>query len=92
MTGEKCCTSESPNIQLASGVGQQVIEAFAGRKALAEVAAAAKPDTLLRRCRARSLKKFDESTFPKVVGCPPVEEEIERLIRANGKGESELGI
>jgi hypothetical protein len=61
-------------------VGQQVIEAFAGRKALAEVAAAAKPDTLLRWCRARSLKKFDGSTFRKVVGRPPVEEEIERLI------------
>lgn len=51
-----------------------------GRKALAEVAAAAKPDTLLRWYRELIAKKFDGSKFRKSVGRPPVEKEIERLV------------
>ncbi|HEY5028030.1 MAG TPA: hypothetical protein VIK39_06445 [Candidatus Angelobacter sp.] len=51
-----------------------------GRKALAEVAAAAKPDTLLRWYRELIAKKFDGSKFRKSVGHPPVEKEIERLV------------
>ena len=51
-----------------------------GRKALEEVAAAAKPDTLLAWYRKLIAKKFDGSKFRKSVGRPPVEEEIERLV------------
>jgi nucleoside-diphosphate-sugar epimerase len=39
-----------------------------GRKALAEVAAAAKPDTLLRWYRELIAKKFDGSKFRKSLG------------------------
>ena len=51
-----------------------------GRKALKEVAAAAKPDTLLAWYRKLIAKKFDGSKFRKSVGRPAVEEEIERLV------------
>ena len=51
-----------------------------GRKALRDVAVAAKPDTLLRWYRELVAKKFDGSKFRKSVGRPPVDEEIERLI------------
>ena len=51
-----------------------------GRKALADVAAVAKPDTLLRWYRELIAKKFDGSKFRKSVGRPPVDEEIERLV------------
>ena len=51
-----------------------------GRKALKEVAAAAKPDTLTAWYRQLIAKKFDGSKFRKSVGRPAVEEEIERLI------------
>jgi putative transposase len=51
-----------------------------GRKALADVAAAAKPDTLVRWYRELIAKKFDGSRFRKSVGRPPVDEEIERLV------------
>jgi hypothetical protein len=47
---------------------------------LAEVAAAAKPDTLLRWYRELIAKKFDGSRFRKSVGRPSVAEEIERLV------------
>jgi transposase InsO family protein len=51
-----------------------------GRKALADVAAAAKPDTLLRWYRELIAKKFDGSKVRKSLGRPPVAEEIERLV------------
>jgi putative transposase len=50
------------------------------RKTLAEVAAAAKLDTLLRWYRELIAKKFDGSRFRKSVGRPSVDEEIERLV------------
>jgi putative transposase len=50
-----------------------------GRKALRDVAAAAKPDTLMGWYRKLIAKKFDGSKFRKSVGRPPVEEEIEGL-------------
>jgi len=51
-----------------------------GRKALADVAASAKPDTLYRWYRELIAKKFDGSRFRKSLGRPPVAEEIERLV------------
>lgn len=51
-----------------------------GRKALADVAAAAKPDTLFRWYRELIAKKFDGSKFRKSLGRPPVAEEIARLV------------
>jgi len=51
-----------------------------GRKALADVAAAAKPDTLLRWYRELIGKKFDGSRFRKSVGRPLVNKEVERLV------------
>lgn len=51
-----------------------------GRKALADVAASAKPDTLLRWYRELIAKKFDGSKFRKSLGRPPMAEEIERLV------------
>jgi putative transposase len=51
-----------------------------GRKALKEVAAAAKPDTPLAWYRKLIAKEFDGSKFRKSVGRPPVEKEVERLV------------
>lgn len=51
-----------------------------GRKALNDVAAAAKPDTLLRWYRELIAKKFDGSRFRKSWGRPRVDEEIEGLV------------
>jgi putative transposase len=51
-----------------------------GRKALKEVAAAAKPDTLMGWYRQLIAKRFDGSKFRKSVGRPPVEKEIECLV------------
>lgn len=51
-----------------------------GRKALADVAATAKPDSLLRWYRELIAKKFDGSKFRRALGRPPVTEEIERLV------------
>ena len=48
-----------------------------GRKALADVAASAKPDTLFRWYSELIAKKFDGSRFRKSVGRPPLDEEIE---------------
>src|SRR2546425_10605941 len=47
-----------------------------GRKALADVAASVKPDTLCRWYRELIAKKFDGSRFRKSVGRPLVNEEI----------------
>jgi transposase InsO family protein len=51
-----------------------------GRKALADIAAVARPDTLLRWYRELIAKKFDGSRFRRSVGRPPIDGEIERLI------------
>ena len=51
-----------------------------GRKALADIAAVAKPDTLLRWYRELIAKKFDGSRFRRSVGRPPINGENERLI------------
>src|ERR1700757_3508246 len=50
-----------------------------GRKALSDVAAAAKPETLLRWYRELIAKKFDRSKYRESVGRPPVNAEIENL-------------
>lgn len=51
-----------------------------GRKALADVASAAKPETLLRWYRQLIAQKFDGSRFRRSVGRPPIDEEIEHLV------------
>jgi len=51
-----------------------------GRKALEEVAAAAKPDTILGWYRKLIANKFDGSRFRGSAGRPRVEEETERLV------------
>jgi hypothetical protein len=51
-----------------------------GRKALAEVALAAKPDTILRWFRKLVARKFDGSACRQSVGRPRVEKRIEDLI------------
>lgn len=63
-----------------------------GRKALTDVAAAAKPETLLRWYRELIAKKFDGSKYRKSVGRPPVDAEIENLVVRMAKGKSELGL
>ncbi len=51
-----------------------------GRKALEELTAAAKPDTLLAWYRKLIANKFDGSSFRKSWGRPRVDEETERLV------------
>ena len=51
-----------------------------GRKALEELAAAPKPDTLLAWYRKLIAKKFDGSKFRQRVGRPRIDEEAERLV------------
>src|SRR5215469_8091297 len=51
-----------------------------GRKALEELAAVAKPDTLLAWYRELIANKFDGSKFRKSRGRPRVDEETERLV------------
>jgi putative transposase len=51
-----------------------------GRKALEELTAVAKPDTLLAWYRKLIAKKFDGSTFRKSLGRPRVDEETEWLV------------
>jgi putative transposase len=50
------------------------------RKALEELAAAAKPDTLLAWYRKVIANKFDGSKFRKSRGRPRVDEKTERLV------------
>jgi putative transposase len=78
--------SESEKITLAE------IAHRLGRKTLAELAAAAKPDTLLRWYRELIAKKFDGSRFRKSVGRPSVDEEIRAFGRTNSQGKPELGV
>jgi len=51
-----------------------------GRKALEELAAVAKPDTLLAWYRKLIASKFDGSKFRKFWGRPRVDQETERLV------------
>ena len=51
-----------------------------GRKALEELAAVAKPDTLLAWYRKLIANKFDGSKFRQRVGRPRMDEEVERLV------------
>jgi hypothetical protein len=51
-----------------------------GRKALEELAAVAKPDTLLAWYRRLIVNKFEESKYRKSWGRPRVDEETERLV------------
>jgi hypothetical protein len=51
-----------------------------GRKALAEVAVAAKPDTILGWFRKQVAEKFDGSRFRRSVGRPLVDDAIEALV------------
>ena len=51
-----------------------------GRKALEEVAATAKPDTILGWYRKLVANKFDGSRFRRSVGRPRLDEETERLV------------
>jgi hypothetical protein len=66
--------SESEKVTLAE------IAHRLGRRALADVAAAAKPDTLLGWYRKLIAKKFDGSRFRESLGRPCVDEEKERLV------------
>jgi putative transposase len=51
-----------------------------GRKALEELAAVAKPNTLLAWYRKLIANKFDGSKFRQQVGRPRIDEEAERLV------------
>src|SRR5258708_3455382 len=52
-----------------------------GRKALEDVAAAAKPDTILGWYRKLIANQFDGSKFRRSVGRPKADQETERLVR-----------
>jgi hypothetical protein len=56
-----------------------------GRKALAEVAVAAKPDTILRWFRKQVAGKFEWIGLAAIVGRPRVEKTIEDLIVRMGQ-------
>lgn len=60
--------------------GPSIRAKILGRKALADVASPANPDTLLVWYRNLIAKKFDGSKFRKSFGHPPVNAEIERLV------------
>ncbi len=51
-----------------------------GRKALAQVACVAKPDTILAWYRKLITKKFDGSKHRRYPGRPPIEPKLEELI------------
>src|SRR5215469_4297473 len=69
-------------LQLSDGEKRTLAEIAhrLGRKALAEVAVAAKPDTILRWFRKLVARKFDGSACRQSVGRPRVEKTIEDLI------------
>jgi putative transposase len=62
-----------------------------GRKALADVASAAKPDTLFRWYRELIARKFDGSKFRKSLGRPLIAEEIARLVVSMAKDNPSWG-
>src|SRR6266576_6104301 len=63
-----------------------------GRKALEDVAATAKPETILGWYRKLIANKFDGSKSRRSVGRPKLDQETERLVVRNGEGKSELGL
>src|SRR2546425_1541150 len=63
-----------------------------GRKALEDVAAAAKPDTILGWYRKLIANKFDGSKFRRSVGRPKSRSGNRTLGGADGEGKSELGL
>ena len=69
-------------LQLSDGEKRTLAEIAhrLGRKALAEVAVAAKPDTILRWFRKLVARKFDGSACRQSVGRPRVEKPIKDLI------------
>src|SRR5215470_12340866 len=69
-------------LQLSDGEKRTLAEIAhrLGRKALAEVAVAAKPDTILRWFRKLVARKFDGSACRQYAGRPRVEKTIEDLI------------
>jgi len=70
----RLCLSEGEKATLAE------IAHRLGRKALAEVAVAAKPDTILAWFRKLVARKFDGSRFQNSVGRPRVDEAVENLV------------
>src|SRR5438067_13580089 len=62
-----------------------------GRKALADVAATAKPETILGWCRKLIAKKFDGSKSRRRVGRPKVDQETERLVVQFSRGSFRRG-
>jgi transposase InsO family protein len=62
-----------------------------GRKALAEVATVARPDTILAWYRKLVARKFDGSKARRGPGRPPIKREIEQLIVRMAKENSDWG-
>ena len=62
-----------------------------GRKALEDVAATAKPDTILGWYRKLVANKFDGSTFHRRVGRPRIDEETERWVVQMAKDDPNWG-
>jgi len=81
----RLCLSESEKATLAE------IAHRLGRKALAEIAVAAKPDTILGWFRKLVASKFDGSRFRHSVGRPRVDKAVEKLGGSNGRGEQRSG-
>ena len=63
-----------------------------GRKVLDDVAAAAKPDTILGWYRKLIANEFDGSKFRQSVERPKVDQETERLVVKMARENPELGI
>jgi hypothetical protein len=59
-----------------------------GRMALEDVAATAKPDTILGWYRKLIANKFDGSKFRRSVGLPKIDQETERLVVQMARGAS----
>ena len=63
-----------------------------GRKALAEIATVATPDTILAWYRKLVASKFDGSKARRGPGRPRIDGEIEAADRPHGQGEPGLGL
>ena len=71
--------------------GEAEIAQRLGRKSLEELAAIAKPDTLLDWYRKLIANRFDGSKFRQRVGRPRMDEEAERLVVQMAKGNPSRG-
>src|SRR5215469_15532811 len=69
------CACPIPERSTLAEIGKRL-----GRKALAQVASVAKPDTILAWYRKLIAKKFDGSKFRRYPGRPPIEPKLEELI------------